>query len=135
MVAFVFSDRVKGVAGKLSPVRFNIVSARGLGVYAKSSASIRNDGKLARDVVDIRVRDEAEAKVTEVVEDRPAARKSARKKNAVILHFFKIPLGARILIFAYDDRCGILPEKEDLRPLPDIRRQKFLRRKVAVRVI
>jgi hypothetical protein len=135
VVAFVFSDRVKGIAGKLSPVRFNIVSARGFGVYAKSSASIRNDGKLACDVVDFFVRDETEAEVAEVVKDGAASRKSARKKNAVLLHSLKVAFGARILIFAYDDRCGILPEKEDLRPLPDIRSQKLLRRKVAVRVI
>ena len=135
MVALVFTYRVKRVARKFSAVGFNIVSARGLGVYAKGSASVGNDRKLTRDAVDILVRDEAEAKVAEIVEDRAPTRKTARKKNAVLLHFLKVALGARILIFAYDDGRGVLPEKEDLRPLSYIRRQKFLRRKIAVGIV
>lgn len=135
MVAFVFADRVKGVARKLSAVGFNVVSARGFGINSESAAGICDDGKLARDVVNLFVRNEAEAEVAEVVEDRATARKSAREKNAVRFHFFKIALGAGILIFAYNDRRGVLPEEEYLRPLSDIRRQKLLRRKVAVRVI
>jgi hypothetical protein len=132
VVALAFADRIKRVARKFSAVGFNIVSARGLGVNAKGAASIGDYRKLTRDAVDILVRDKAEAEVTEVVKDRAPARKTARKKNAVLLHFLKVALGARILIFAYDDGRGVLPKKEDLRPLTDIRRQKFLCRKVAV---
>ena len=86
------------------------------------------------DVVAILMRDEAEAEVAEVVEDRAPARKSAREKNAVCRHPLKIAFGARILIFSYNDGRGVLPEKEYLSTLSDIRRQEFLRRKIAMRV-
>jgi len=135
VVAFVFADRIKSVARKLSPVRLNVVSARCLCVDPEGAASVRDDGKLARDAVDIFVRDEAEAEVAEVVEDRAAARKPARQKNAVCRHPFKIALGAGILIFAYNDGRGVLPEEKDLRSLSDIRRQELLRRKIAVRIM
>ena len=58
--------------GRLS--NYLTVSARGLCIYSKRSASLRNDRKLARDVVDFLVRDEAEAEVAEVVENRSATR-------------------------------------------------------------
>lgn len=134
-MAFVFADRVKGVARKLSAVGFNVVSARCLCIDPEGAAGSCDDGKLARDVVDLFVRNKAETEVAEVVEDRAAARKSAREKNTVCRHPFKIALGAGILIFAYNDGRGVLPEEEDLCPLSDIRRQELLRRKVAVRVI
>ena len=120
-MAFVFSDRIKGIARKFPSVGFDIVSARGDGIDAESAARLGDERKLTRDAVNLFVADKAEAEVARIVKDRAAARKSARKKNAVLLHFFEIALGARILIFAYNDGRCVLPEKKYLSTLSDIR--------------
>jgi hypothetical protein len=81
VVAFVFSDRVKGIARKLSPVGFNIVSACRARINAKRTASLGYYRKLARDVVDIRVRNEAEAEISEIVENSSAAESRRERRT------------------------------------------------------